>query len=144
MATHSSILAWRIPRDRGAWRATVRGVTKSWTQLKRLSTAHDYYVKGFSGINGQHVRTHGPCKLRGGNPKKGTIEVRGHWFDPWSGKTPHASEQLSLCTTITEACMLQLLKTAHPPYLFTTITATMNLWIRETNDGHITGDEREE
>ena len=23
MATHSSILAWRIPRDRGAWRATV-------------------------------------------------------------------------------------------------------------------------
>ena len=24
--------------DRGAWRATVRGVTKSWTRLKRLST----------------------------------------------------------------------------------------------------------
>ena len=31
MATHSSILAWRIPIDRGAWRATVCGVTKSWT-----------------------------------------------------------------------------------------------------------------
>ena len=29
MATHSSILAWRIPLDRGAWRATVHGVTKS-------------------------------------------------------------------------------------------------------------------
>ena len=28
MATHSSILAWRIPIDRGAWRATVDGVTK--------------------------------------------------------------------------------------------------------------------
>ena len=28
MATHSSILAWRIPRDRGAWRATIHGVTK--------------------------------------------------------------------------------------------------------------------
>ena len=28
-ATHSSILAWRIPRDRGAWWATVHGVTKS-------------------------------------------------------------------------------------------------------------------
>ena len=26
MATHSSILAWRIPMDRGAWKATVRGV----------------------------------------------------------------------------------------------------------------------
>ena len=34
MATHSSILAWRIPMDKGAWRATVYGVTKSWTQLK--------------------------------------------------------------------------------------------------------------
>ena len=31
MATHSSILAWRIPTDRGAWRATVHGVTKSRT-----------------------------------------------------------------------------------------------------------------
>ena len=29
MATHSSILAWRIPMDRGAWRATVRGVAES-------------------------------------------------------------------------------------------------------------------
>ena len=29
VATHSSILAWRIPMDRGAWQATVHGVTKS-------------------------------------------------------------------------------------------------------------------
>ena len=36
MATHSSILAWRIPMDRGAWRATVYGVSKSWTK----HTAH--------------------------------------------------------------------------------------------------------
>ena len=33
MATHSSILAWRIPMDRGAWRATVHGVAKSRTRL---------------------------------------------------------------------------------------------------------------
>ena len=33
MATHSSILTWRIPMDRGTWWATVHGVTKSWTQL---------------------------------------------------------------------------------------------------------------
>ena len=33
MATHSSILVWRIPMDRGAWRATVHGVAKSWTQM---------------------------------------------------------------------------------------------------------------
>ena len=33
MATHSNILAWRIPMDRGAWQATVHGVAKSWTRL---------------------------------------------------------------------------------------------------------------
>jgi len=33
METHSSILAWRIPMDIGAWRAAVHGVTKSWTWL---------------------------------------------------------------------------------------------------------------
>ena len=37
MATHSSILAWRIAMDRGAWRATVHRVAQSWTWLKRLS-----------------------------------------------------------------------------------------------------------
>ena len=36
-ATHSSILAWRIPMDRGAWWAAVQWVTKSQPQLKRLS-----------------------------------------------------------------------------------------------------------
>ena len=32
-ATHFSILAWRIPTDRGTWWATVHGVTKSQTRL---------------------------------------------------------------------------------------------------------------
>ena len=31
------------PIDRGAWRAMVRGVTKSWTQLKQLSM-HALYI----------------------------------------------------------------------------------------------------
>lgn len=41
MATHSNILAWRIPTDR-AWRAPsgVHGVANSWTRLEWLSTAH--------------------------------------------------------------------------------------------------------
>ena len=33
VATHCSILSWRIPVDRGAWWATVHGIAKSWTQL---------------------------------------------------------------------------------------------------------------
>ena len=37
--TQSSIPAWRIPRDRGAWWAAVCGVTQSWTRLMRLSSS---------------------------------------------------------------------------------------------------------
>ena len=38
MATHSSILVWRIPIDRGAWWATVHGIAESDT-TDQLSTA---------------------------------------------------------------------------------------------------------
>ena len=34
MATHPSILAWRTPMDRGAWRVTSHGITKSQTRLR--------------------------------------------------------------------------------------------------------------
>ena len=67
MATHSSILAWRIPMDRGAWWATVNGVPKSRT---RLSTA-------------QHPS--------GSASKQPTCQCRRHkrhGFDPWIGKIP--------------------------------------------------------
>ena len=33
MATHSTIPAWRIPMDIGAWWATVHQVSMSWTRL---------------------------------------------------------------------------------------------------------------
>ena len=33
MASHTSIIAWRILMDRGAWWATVHGVAKSQTRL---------------------------------------------------------------------------------------------------------------
>ena len=33
IATHSSILAWKNPMNKGAWWATVHGVTESWTRL---------------------------------------------------------------------------------------------------------------
>ena len=40
MATHSTIVAWRIPMDRGAWQAAVHGVAKSRTRLS--DAAQDY------------------------------------------------------------------------------------------------------
>ena len=44
MATHSSILAWRIPMDRGAQGAAVHGVAKSRTRLKQQSVHPQWAV----------------------------------------------------------------------------------------------------
>ena len=47
MITHSSILARRIPMDRGAWPATVHGVAKRWTRLSNtaLSTRDNRNIR---------------------------------------------------------------------------------------------------
>ena len=51
MATHSNILAWRIPMDRGAWRATVHVVARSWTQLSTAQSCSlpsiPFYLSNF-------------------------------------------------------------------------------------------------
>ena len=49
MATQSSILAWRIPMDRGASQATVHRVTKSWSWLRQFSMIVRDFILIFSG-----------------------------------------------------------------------------------------------
>ena len=50
MATHSSVLAWRIPGTVEPWWAAVYGVTQSRTQLKQPSSSS---IKGWN--SAQHV-----------------------------------------------------------------------------------------
>ena len=50
MATHSSVLAWRIPGTGGAWWAAVYGVAQSWTQLKRLSSSSKLHALHKAGL----------------------------------------------------------------------------------------------
>ena len=55
MATHSSIPAWRIPMDRGAWWATVHGLTES-DMTELLSRAHNFpKIRIFSVSQGTHL-----------------------------------------------------------------------------------------
>ena len=57
MATHSSILAWRIPMDGGAWRATVPGVVAHSTAFSKAIDLRKAPLHGDSGfLSQQH-----PC-----------------------------------------------------------------------------------
>ena len=49
MATHSSILAWRVPWTEGAWYR----VTKGLTQLKRLSMYTHTYGEDWASLVAQ-------------------------------------------------------------------------------------------
>ena len=72
MATHSSILAWRYScMDRGAWRATVHGVTKSRTWLS------DYHFTNLQLLSFQSEvqRSHNVCFGRKGNSKNVSIKL---------------------------------------------------------------------
>ena len=47
MATHSSVLAWRIPGTaEPGGRAAVSGVAQSWTRLKQFSSSSKYKTLG--------------------------------------------------------------------------------------------------
>ena len=63
MTTHSSILAWRISMDKGAWQATVHGAQRV-GMTEQLSTQQRYLL---SNINvcfhiGQLVKQVGPYR----------------------------------------------------------------------------------
>ena len=57
--------------------------------------AHPHYYKTALGL---------PRWRSGWEP---ACQCRGHGFEPWSGKIPHAAEQLSPCTTTTEPAHLE-------------------------------------
>ena len=73
MATHSSILAWRIPTDSGAWWA--HGVTKS-DATKWLTHTHTLFLKTWS---------RGTFLVVQGLVKTPSFQCRARGFDPWSG-----------------------------------------------------------
>jgi len=80
MVIHSSILAWRIPMARGAWLATVPGVAKNWTQLKRLSR------HACSGISGIVLQREGSWE--GGRGRGRAREMAEIFPGPWNPLCP--------------------------------------------------------
>ena len=59
MATHSNILAWRIPIDRRVWWATVHGGHKELGMTEQLSArahTHTHTSLGFNSVNLRHLQ----------------------------------------------------------------------------------------
>ena len=75
-ANQSSILAWRIPTDRGAWQARVHRLAKGRTGLKRLSTQH------------MMLRWDRGKVLVVKNPPPSAEDIQRCRFNPWVGKIP--------------------------------------------------------
>ena len=111
MATSSSILVWRIPMDRGAWRATVYGVTKSHTWLLHLALYK--HAQRFSSWNNMWL-PYGPVveSLPSNAGDVGLIPGLGT-------KIPHAPEQLNPCAATRAGIAMRSLhaavKTQHKP-----------------------------
>ena len=96
MATHSSILAWRIPWTEETGRLQYMGlhrVRHNWSDLAGRKAWH----------SGQ----------------ESTCQCRGHWSNPWSRNIPQTEESLSLCTTTTEPH-----SKSHEPQLLSLCVAT--------------------
>ena len=61
VATHSSMLAWSIPMDRGAWPATVHRVAKSGSWLGDLAHMHARLLWGILSVSTVHQSESATC-----------------------------------------------------------------------------------
>ena len=82
-AAHSSILAWRIPKDRGAWQATVPGVAKSHT-TERPRAHVDTPALPIMFLEGQQ-KLSDPTEWLRVDPRRGpTVPASSHVLGPGS------------------------------------------------------------
>ena len=95
--------------DRGAWRATVHGVAKSRTQLKRLSTQHDlalhfHFSTAFSSVSGVLIR----CVLQTLSASVLCVFVFHKTLLPISGDSMILDSQrivICVCVFVTQSCL---------------------------------------
>ena len=74
------------PRDRGACRAAICGVTQSQTQLKQLSSSSSSWCVQLVFIFFLNLILYERGSPGGTSGKEPTCQCRRHGFDPWVGK----------------------------------------------------------
>ena len=85
MATHSSIVAWKIPMDRGAWQAIVHAVAKGLDTTEQLSPAqhNNYYLPSAVFVLSSWYFCNKPflvsfCQMRKLKPRKVIWQILSH------------------------------------------------------------------
>ena len=96
MATHSSVLAWEIPRTGEIWRATVHGVAKSWTRLSIWAEKHNYdwyddhdFRNGVCGFNSVEPSLNWNCPLS--HPNSFSLHCSWYPSSRWVGMRDEGS-----------------------------------------------------
>ena len=64
------------PKDRGAWRAAVHGVAKSWTWLSEFHFLHLTHIKSYSTVLWRCTRPRRPFRT---NTQKDVLFIIGDW-----------------------------------------------------------------
>ena len=104
-------------KDVGPWRSLMFKMRPNckmelWTPLKGVDVLMDWYVQ-FYVKNSQlfFVVQHIFRGFPGGSGWESACRCKGHGFEPWSGRIPHAAEQLGPWATIAEpACLEPVLR----------------------------------
>ena len=126
---YSRILAWRIPMDRGAWRATVHGVTKSWIRLSNYTVIHLMKNPERTFWSTQYMHTLGCMSMY-------MIIMKS--ITKWAGKTipeerlggrskPASRGVFVHCILLASSVLVEILPTSLLPYLHTQ-TGTSHSW----------------
>ncbi|KAJ8778854.1 hypothetical protein J1605_013088 [Eschrichtius robustus] len=94
------------------WRESLPfGAASSYLNLEKLGEGS--YATVYKGISRQKWAGLGLPWWR--SSWESTCQCRRHGFDPWSGKIPHAVEQVSLCATAAEPALWSTRTTATEP-----------------------------
>ena len=88
MATHSSILSWKIPMNREAWQATAHRVAKRWIGLKQFSMQAQQLFTQFLHCTYNYLHSVYIDFPGGSDGKVFIYNARRPGFEPWVGKIP--------------------------------------------------------
>ena len=99
MATHFSVIIWKNPMDRGAWRATIQRVAKGWTRLSDFPFTFQFHTLEDMATHSSVFAWRIPgTKEPGGLPSMGSHRVGHDW--PGLAVARELCQYMKICYTL--------------------------------------------